>query len=248
MSYEVLKMVSGRSTEGVIKYKTTTASEVSFTLTLANRDIDDLISAFATNGLEMDLNDTIGQKLLGIAYYVTGSKMEYLKVEPVASPDTIAFSNLKQMLGVGIDVSLDLINLSPAIGTKEVYSSYFGARIPLASYFEPNKLVGGISKPTPLIKKKSGQDYIDSNNVFSNGYNVRRGWALTCRVSQSWLDGFDNFLRVYQKQELLNFETGGIYIDKFSKSYIMLLHEDNGTSLVYDTIMLFETKINLLEA
>ena len=244
--YEILKIDTKKYTQGVVKYKTTADSEVSFTLSKSERNLADLVSVFATNGLSIGLHDELGEKELGVQFYITDKVMSYLKIEPVDEPDTESYINLLRMLGITNIFEVVAWNIPAASGTKHIQSDYFGARIPLISYFEPNKIVGGISKSSPITKKREGRDYVDSENVYSNSYNVRRGWSMTCRVSQAWLDGFDGFCSVYEKNDKLSFESGGVYIGKYNNQYTLLLHEKNDTTLIYDTIMLFETSINLL--
>jgi len=245
--YDVLKAITAKPTEGIIKFKIIGASEISFIISLANRTIDQLKTLFDSYDLFMYLKDELGQKELQIQYYVDGEVLEYLKIEPIAvSPDLDAFHNLKKMLGFELFYSEGNIDKTPAIDQGHVISDYFGYRLPLRSYFDDDEIQGGLTKPQPISKQRTGNTYVDNDDVYSTPFNIKRGWNFSFRGSQKWLDLFDDFLRAYD-DEVFKFETSTNLYSKFSKIYKFLPHESSNASLVYDTIMLYEIPINILE-
>lgn len=245
--YDILKATTAKPTEGIIKFKIVADSETSFTISLSNRTIDQLKTLFESNGIKLYLKDELNQKDLQIQYYVEYETLEYLKIEPIATtPDLDAFHNLKKMLGFELFYSEDSINKAVEPSQAYVLSDYFGYRLPLRAYFDDDEIQGGLTKPQPISKQRTGNTYVDNDDIYSTPFNIKRGWNFSFRGSRAWLDFFDDFLRAYD-DEVFKFETSTNLYSKFSKSYKFLPHESSNASLVYDTIMLYEIPINILE-
>lgn len=125
-----------------------------------------------------------------------------------------------------------------------VYSPFMGGKIPLLYSIPNSEIKGGFSTYEPISVKREGVDNVTNNKIHSNRYKVRRGWDITFKGTDKFIELLDTVKDVFKSPNYFLFSHTGALTT--SKLYL-LPHNTYESRLIYSDIGMYEVTVTFLK-